>query len=124
MNALPLVSHTSPDSIVAWRADGPVKVREFLADVRALAARMPAAGHLLNMCADRYRFSVGLAAAIVGRKVSLLPSTHTPGVIRHIREFAPDVFCLTDNDACTTTRVMPAPARPHPLRSLPSTASN
>ncbi len=101
MNALPLVSHTSPDSIVAWRADGPVKVREFLADVWALAARMPAAGHLLNMCADRYRFSVGLAAAIVGRKVSLLPSTHTPGVIRHIREFAPDVFCLTDNDACT-----------------------
>jgi acyl-coenzyme A synthetase/AMP-(fatty) acid ligase len=100
MRALPLVSHTSPDNVIAYRADGPVTVREFLADVRTLAARMPAAGHLLNMCSDRYCFSVGLAAAIVSRKVSLLPSTHTPGVIRHIRDYAPDVFCLTDGDAC------------------------
>lgn len=100
MSFLPLVAHVSPDSIVAWRADGPVTLRCFLAEVRCLAAQFPAGKHLLNMCGDRYRFSVGLAAAILAGKVSLLPSTHTPGVVRQIRAFAPDVFCLTDSDSC------------------------
>lgn len=101
MSSLPLVSHVSPDSIIAWRADGAVTLRQFLAEVSQLVARFPAGSHLLNMCGNRYRFSVGLAAAIVAGKVSLLPSTHTPEVVRQIRDFAPDVFCLTDSDRCT-----------------------
>ena len=101
MPTLPLVSHVSPDSIIAWRADGAVTLRQFLAEVRQLAGLFPAGSHLLNMCSDRFRFSVGLAAAIVAGKVSLLPSTHTPGVVRQIKAFAADVFCLTDSDHCT-----------------------
>jgi acyl-coenzyme A synthetase/AMP-(fatty) acid ligase len=100
MSTLPLVSHVSPDSIVAWRADGAVSLRRFLGEVDQLAARFPAGNHLVNLCSDRYHFSVGLAAAILTGKVSLLPSTHTAGVVRQIRDFAPDVFCLTDNDQC------------------------
>ncbi len=101
MFSLPLVSHASPESIIAWRADGAVTLRQFLAEVRQLVTLFPAANHLLNMCSDRYRFSVGLAAAIVAGKVSLLPSTHTPGVVRQIKDFAADVFCLTDSGHCT-----------------------
>jgi acyl-coenzyme A synthetase/AMP-(fatty) acid ligase len=101
MSSLPLVSHGSPDSIIAWRADGAVTLRQFLADVRQLAALFPAGGHLLNLCRDRYRFSVGLAAAMVAGKVSLLPPADTPEVVRQIRVFAPDVFCLADSDPCT-----------------------
>ncbi len=100
MPPLPLVSHVSPDSIIAWRAAGAVTLRQFLAEVRQLAALFPAGSHLLNMCSDRYHFSVGLAAAIVAGKVSLLPSTHTPETVRQIKVFAPDVFCLTDSDQC------------------------
>jgi acyl-coenzyme A synthetase/AMP-(fatty) acid ligase len=101
MSSLPLVSHPSPDSIIAWRADGAVTLRQFLAEVRQLAALFPAGGHLLNMCSDRYRFSAGLAAAIVAGKVSLLPPTPTAEVVRQIKIFAPDVFCLTDDARCT-----------------------
>jgi acyl-coenzyme A synthetase/AMP-(fatty) acid ligase len=101
MPSLPLVSHLAPDSIIAWRADGAVTLHQFLAEVSQLVALFPAGNHLLNMCSDRYRFSVGLAAAIVAGKVSLLPSTHTPEVVRQIKIFAPDVFCLTDSDHCT-----------------------
>jgi acyl-coenzyme A synthetase/AMP-(fatty) acid ligase len=36
----------------------------------------------------------------VANKVSLLPSTHTPEVIRQLTVFAPDVFCLTDDSRC------------------------
>lgn len=56
---------------------------------------------MLNMCRDRYRFSVGLAAAIVAEKISLLPSTHTPKMMQQIKALAPDVFCLTDHDLRT-----------------------
>ncbi len=101
MSSLPLVSHVSPDSIIAWRADGAVTVRQFLAEVRQLVTLFPAGSHLLNMCRDRYRFSVGLAAAIMTGKVSLLPSTHTSEMVRQIKVFAPNVFCLTDNNLCT-----------------------
>jgi len=52
------------------------------------------------VCADRYRFAVGLAACILTRKISLLPPTRTPEVIRQLAVFAPEVFCLTDEDAC------------------------
>jgi acyl-coenzyme A synthetase/AMP-(fatty) acid ligase len=55
---------------------------------------------VLNVCADRYRFTVGLAASLLTRKVSLLPPTHTPEVIRRLAAFAPDVFCLTDEEQC------------------------
>ncbi len=101
MPSLPLVAHLLPDSIVAWRADGAVTLRQFLAEVSQLVERLPAGAHLLNLCSDRYRFSIGLAAAIVAGKVNLLPSTHTPEVVRQIKVFAPDVFCLTDSDLCS-----------------------
>jgi len=55
---------------------------------------------VLNVCADRYRFTVGLAASLLTSKVSLLPPTHTPEVIRRLTAFAPDVFCLTDQAQC------------------------
>ena len=32
--------------------------------------------------------------------MSLLPPTHTPEVIRRLAAFAPDVFCLTDQEQC------------------------
>ena len=99
MNTLPLLTHPRDDSIVAWRAEGAVTRRQFLAEVQQLAALLPASSYLLNMCRDRYRFSVGLAAAIVSNKISLLPSTHTPETLRQMRAFAPDVFCLTDHDS-------------------------
>jgi len=98
MSSLPLVSHASPDSIFAWRADGAITLRQFLADIQTLASQFPAGMHLLNLCTDRYRFSVGLAAAIVAGKVSLLPSTQAPETLRQIKVFAPDTFCLTDGD--------------------------
>lgn len=101
MSTLPLISHPSPDSIIAYRAEGTVTRQQFLSDALQLAAQLPKGNHLLNLCSDRYRFSVGLAAAILTGKISLLPPTQTIEVVRQIKIFAPDVFCLTDSDLCT-----------------------
>jgi acyl-coenzyme A synthetase/AMP-(fatty) acid ligase len=78
----------------------PVLARHFLADVARVAAALPAGDHVLNVCSDRYRFTVGFAASLVAGKISLLPSTHTPEVIRQLTVFARDVFCLTDDPGC------------------------
>jgi acyl-coenzyme A synthetase/AMP-(fatty) acid ligase len=68
--------------------------------VLRVAAALPERRHVLNACSDRYRFTVAFAASLVAGKVSLLPSTHTPEVIRQLRQFAADVFCLTDDPRC------------------------
>jgi acyl-coenzyme A synthetase/AMP-(fatty) acid ligase len=100
MDTVPLLSHSSPGSIVAYRAGVGITARQFLADAALLAQRLPKARHALNVCADRYRFTVGLAACLMSGRVSLLPSTHTPQVIAQLAAFAPDAFCLTDDTRC------------------------
>jgi acyl-coenzyme A synthetase/AMP-(fatty) acid ligase/3-hydroxymyristoyl/3-hydroxydecanoyl-(acyl carrier protein) dehydratase len=101
MPSFPLVSHVSLDRTIAWRDGASVTVREFLVDVRTLAAALPAGRHVFNVCKDRYRFTVGLAATLLAEKVSLLPSTYTPQTVRQLQAFAPDAFCLHDMDECT-----------------------
>lgn len=97
----PLVFHSSPDQTIAWRDGAPVTVRTFVADVARVAAALPAGAHVFNVCRDRYRFAVSLCAALVAGKVSLLPSTHTPEMVRQLASFAPDAFCLHDAPDCT-----------------------
>ncbi|HWW19935.1 MAG TPA: AMP-binding protein [Steroidobacteraceae bacterium] len=97
MAMLPLLAHDRPDAIVAYRGGEPISAAQFLADTRTLARRLPASTHILNACKDRYHFTVGLGASLLAGKCSVLPSTHTPEVIRHLRSFAPDVFCLSDD---------------------------
>jgi acyl-coenzyme A synthetase/AMP-(fatty) acid ligase len=86
--------------VLAYRAGAPITAGRFLADVAALAAAFGAGGHVLNACADRYRFAVGLGASLVTGKVSLLPSTRTPEVVAQLKRFAADAFCLTDESDC------------------------
>lgn len=95
-----LLSHTSPTAIVAYRSGLGVTVRQFLDEARQVAERLPQGMHVLNVCADRYQFTVGLAACLMSGRVSLLPSTHTPQVIAQLAAFAPDAFCLTDDRRC------------------------
>ena len=70
---------------------------QYLADAAQLAALLPERGHMLNACADRYRFAVGLGAALLRAQVTLLPPNHTPETVRWLREFAADAYVLTDD---------------------------
>ncbi len=99
MSSLPLIAHRRLDAVMAWRGGTPVSVRQFLGEVDQVAGLLPPGRHVLNLCADRYRFAVALMACIVSGRISLLPSSHTPEMVRQMRRFAPDVFCVTDQDA-------------------------
>jgi len=98
MNSVPLLGHASLDDVFAWRPDGPVRVRDFLAEVEILAAQLPAGNNLLNVCQDRYRFTVGFAAGLISAKTSLQPASQSAETLRQIQRSCPDVFCLCDDD--------------------------
>ena len=84
---------------MAWRGSTPVSVRQFLLEVEHVAGQLPPGRHVLNLCGDRYHFTVALAACIVSDRISLLPSTHTPEMVRQMQRIAPDVFCIADQGA-------------------------
>jgi acyl-coenzyme A synthetase/AMP-(fatty) acid ligase len=100
MGTTALLAHTSPTAIVAYRAGVAVTAAQFLAAAKQLAESLPDSRHVLNVCADRYHFTVGLAACLMSARVSLLPSTHTPQVIAQLAGAAPDAICLTDDRRC------------------------
>lgn len=84
------------EGVFAWRAGKPITVATFLHDVASLAELLPPRGHVVNLCADRYRFAVGFAAALRRNQVNLLPPHDAAGLLEQVRADYPDVYCLTD----------------------------
>ncbi|HEX7559296.1 MAG TPA: AMP-binding protein [Usitatibacter sp.] len=94
-----LIAHEAPGDVVASRRGQPITAARFLSDVARTAGALPASRHILNFCADRYRFAVTLAAAVARGQVTLLPPTTTPNVIRAMRDFAPDTYFVSEDPA-------------------------
>lgn len=94
----PLISGLDPQQALVYRPEGPVSVGQFVAEAQHLAERLSDSRHILNMCQDRYRFMVGLAAAILADKISLLPSTYTEETLRQLHGDFADTLCLHDQD--------------------------
>ena len=72
--------------------------RELVADATALAERLPASGVMLNLSIDRYRFAVGLGAALLRRQTSLLPPNHLADTVARLRMRFAGVYALVDGD--------------------------
>jgi acyl-coenzyme A synthetase/AMP-(fatty) acid ligase len=94
---LALIAHAEPQSIAAYRRGEPVSAHDLLRDVMRTALSLPDAGHVLNLCSDRYRFAVTLLAAIVRGQATLLPPATTPNVIQALRGFAGDAYFVADD---------------------------
>jgi acyl-coenzyme A synthetase/AMP-(fatty) acid ligase len=93
-----LLGHASPDAIAAWRRGEPISAARMLADVLRTADALPASSHVLNFCADRYRFAVAFLAAIVRGQTTLLPPATTPAMIDAMRAFSPGAYWVSDED--------------------------
>src|SRR5258708_6418365 len=99
MTLYPLIRHGRLDAIVAYGGERPVGAREFLREVMALAKLLPAHRHVVTLCQDRYRFTVGLAAALSREQVSLLPPNDLPAVLEQLVADFVDLYCLIDGAA-------------------------
>ncbi|MGH8541451.1 MAG: AMP-binding protein [Stenotrophobium sp.] len=96
MNTLPLIAAYHPQAVLAWRADGPVTHGRFAAEAIALAAALPAGRHAINLCGDRYRFMLGLAAVCLRGQTSLLPASSAPMAIAALSDRYTDSYVLND----------------------------
>ena len=76
--------------------DGPVSLARFFAQVRGLAAQLPARPFVINLCEDRAHFLLAFCAAAVRGQVTLLPSSRAPAVVDDVRASYPDSYCLGD----------------------------
>jgi acyl-coenzyme A synthetase/AMP-(fatty) acid ligase len=114
---VPLSPVTDLDSGVAWGPQGQRRLRDLLADARALLRILPVSGHLLNVCQDRYRFAVGFVAGLLDERVSLQPASQSPETLQRIRTAHPDVVCLTDSTF--DSQGLPCVAYPESLEARP-----
>ncbi|HEY3920315.1 MAG TPA: AMP-binding protein [Stellaceae bacterium] len=89
---------------------GPVSFEKFLGDVAALAHLLPRHRHIVNLCSDRYRFSVALAAALLREQVTVLPPGDSPAVLGGVVAEFDDLYALHDDAA--PTLAIPAMAYP------------
>ena len=103
--ALPLLADADVSRVLAWQNGKAVTAGQFLAEVNALAARLPSARHVVNLCDDRYRFIVSFCAAAVAGQSNLLPGTRTPQAIAETLDAYPDSYVLAER------ALDPTPAR-------------
>jgi acyl-coenzyme A synthetase/AMP-(fatty) acid ligase len=107
---LPLIHCADPARPLAWHAGRPVSVGEFLADVAAVAAALPAHGDAINLCEDRYAFLVAFCAVICRGQANLLPPSRAAQAVDEALAAYPGSYALSD------VALHPAPA---PLLRLP-----
>jgi acyl-coenzyme A synthetase/AMP-(fatty) acid ligase len=97
MPSYPLLGHTHLDAVFARRAGAVITVGHFLSDAAALSRALPRRRHIVNLCRDRYRFAVGLAAALQRGQITLLPPGVSPLLLAQLAADYEGAYCLTDD---------------------------
>jgi len=95
---IPLLADADFNRVFARHGGREVDAAEFLADVFALAARLPEARYTLNLCTQRYHFLVAFCAAVVAGQVNLLPPSRAPQLLAEMLRAYPNHYLLTDED--------------------------
>ena len=81
--------------VFAWQRGAAVTVREFEAAAQALSARLPRKPYVVNLCEDRYAFTVAFAASLIAGQTTLLPPSRAPEAVRDSCA-GHDAYTLTD----------------------------
>lgn len=96
-DAHPFACHADGD-IIARRGGQAWTMAEFRHDVTALAQRLPQRSQVMNLCADRYRFLVSFAAALVRKQVTIMPASTAPEALRAVSQEYMDLYAITDRE--------------------------
>lgn len=84
------------DRIVALDGRLRMDLDTFLAQVRGVAAILPAGRHAVNLCEDRYRFLVAFCAVALRGQVTLMPPSRAPEVVTDVLAQYPESYSLGD----------------------------
>ena len=89
-----LINGDASDLLLCGAA--PLARGEFLHRVRALAARLPDAPFVINLCERRDHFILGFCAALLRGQTTLLPPARAPGVVADVARLHPGSYRLGD----------------------------
>ena len=84
------------DRTVALDGRQRMDLETFLAQVRGVAAILPAGRHAVNLCEDRYRFLVAFCAVALRGQVTLMPPSRAPEVVTDVLAQYPESYSLGD----------------------------
>lgn len=98
-STIALFDSADPQRPIAWRHGAPVPLARFQSHVASVVALLPkqaAAGAMINLCENRYRFLVAFAAALsVGHRV-LLPVSRADRVVAEVEIANPGSYRIDD----------------------------
>jgi acyl-coenzyme A synthetase/AMP-(fatty) acid ligase len=95
---LTALTSRSPSEVIAYRADGPITVARFLAEVKWLAPRLPPRTNVINLATDRYRFLLGFCASIVAGQCTLMPPNRLSATLDQLVADYPDSYRLENDE--------------------------
>jgi len=78
----------------AWRRGQAVSRGQFLAHVESLAGDLPDARYALNLCEDRYNFTVSFCAVVLRGQSNLLPPNRSPLVVAQVSRLHGDHYLI------------------------------
>ena len=92
---LPLVTGNAGRTF-AWRHGAPVTLARFVAQVRAVAARLPPGACAVNLCDDRYNFLVAFCAVACAGQTNLLPPSRAPQAVADVMQAHAGSYAIVD----------------------------
>lgn len=126
-SALPLLAPRDLEAPLAWCAGVPVSAAQFIAEAQWLAERLPPGARPVNLCRDRYRFALGLAAALLRGQTSLMPPNALPETLQQLGSDG-RIVVLHDDPAEAAagllTLAVVRPAGLAPAREVPRLAAD
>jgi len=93
---LPLLADGDLQRVLIRRAGAPVSAGRFIAQVEALAARLPPGRYVVNLCEDRYQFLLAFCAIVLAGQTNLLPAARTPHAIAGVMQAYAGSYTLGD----------------------------
>ncbi len=84
------------DRTVALDGRQRMDLETFMAQVRGVAAILPAGRHAVNLCEDRYRFLVAFCAVALRGQVTLMPPSRAPEVVTDVLAQYPESYSVGD----------------------------
>jgi len=102
--ALPLLADGDLHRTLIFDRGETIDVARFIAQAQALAARLPAGSHAVNLCDDRYEFLVAFCAVILAGQTNLLPASRAAQAIADVLHAYPASYALGDRTHAAHTR--------------------
>ncbi|HET7062670.1 MAG TPA: AMP-binding protein [Rudaea sp.] len=126
--ALPLLADGDLQRALILDRGQTIDAARFIGQAQALAARLPAGSHAVNLCENRYEFLVAFCAVILAGQTNLLPASRAPRAIADVLHAYPASYALGDRAHAAQGRHFELPVLAdldaEPARDIPVIAGN